>query len=353
MRREAGASYKAVDWLGDRLRIIDQVRLPNRLVYVELRDAEGVARAIRSLQVRGAPLIGIAAAYGVVLGARGLPDSSLPEFKRALEEVASALEKTRPTAVNLPRAVNQMRRAWACGSGRRQIEDRLLEEAVSLEREEEDAAEKMGQYGAELLADGDLVLTHCNSGSLATAGVGTALGVIKVAHRQGKHVQVLVSETRPLLQGARLTAWELKQEGIPFTLITDSMAGYFMKKGEVKAVLTGADRIAANGDSANKIGTYTLAVLAMEHGIPFYVAAPTSTVDLSLASGEGIPIEERDPREVTHMAGASIAPRGTRAANPAFDVTPHHYVSAIITEKGVLREPYEERLKKAVGGHRA
>jgi methylthioribose-1-phosphate isomerase len=242
-----------------------------------------------------------------------------------------------------------MRRAWEEGNGRRQIEVRLLEEALSLEREEEEAAEKMGQYGAELLADGDLVLTHCNSGSLATAGVGTALGVIKVAHQQGKHIQVLVSETRPLLQGARLTAWELKQEGIPFILITDSMAGYFMKKGGVKAVLVGADRIAANGDSANKIGTYTLAVLAMEHGVPFYVAAPTSTVDLSLASGEEIPIEERYAREVTHIAGASMAPRGTRAANPAFDVTPHYYISAIITEKGILREPYEERLKKALG----
>jgi len=353
MPGEVGLSIRAVQWLGDRLRILDQAHLPHRLVYRELRDAEGVAQAIRGLQVRGAPLIGIAAAYGVVLGARGLPVSSLPEFRKGLEEVALALEKTRPTAVNLPRALNRMRRAWANGTGRREIEARLLEEALSLEREEEEAAEKMGHHGAELLADGDLVLTHCNSGSLATAGVGTALGVIKVAHRQGKHIQVLVSETRPLLQGARLTAWELKQEGIPFTLITDSMAGYFMKKGEVKAVITGADRIAANGDSANKIGTYTLAVLAMEHGIPFYLVAPTSTIDLSLASGEGIPIEERDPREVTHFAGASIAPRGSRAANPAFDVTPHHYISAIITEKGVLREPYEERLKKAMAGQDA
>ncbi len=353
MPDEVGLSIKAVQWLGDRLRILDQARLPHRLVYRELRDVEEVAQAIRGLRVRGAPLIGIAAAYGVVLGARGLPVSSLPEFRKGLEEAARALEKTRPTAVNLPRALNRMRRAWAEGAGRREIEARLLEEALSLEREEEEAAEKMGQYGAELLADGDMVLTHCNSGSLATAGVGTALGVIKVAHRQGKHIQVLVSETRPLLQGARLTAWELKQEGIPFTLITDSMAGYFMKKGEVKAVLTGADRIAANGDAANKIGTYTLAVLAMEHGIPFYLVAPTSTVDLSLASGEEIPIEERDPAEVTHIAGTSIAPRGTRAANPAFDVTPHHYISAIITEKGVLREPYEERLKKALGGQDA
>ena len=340
-------SIKAVQWLGGSLRILDQARLPHRLVYRELEDVEGVARAIRGLQVRGAPLIGIAAAYGVVLGARGLPVSSLPEFRKGLEEAALALEKTRPTAVNLPRALNRMRRAWADGTGRREIEARLLEEALSLEREEEEAAEKMGQHGAELLADGDLVLTHCNSGSLATAGVGTALGVIRMAHRQGKHIQVLVSETRPLLQGARLTAWELKQEGIPFTLITDSMAGYFMKKGGVSSVITGADRIAANGDSANKIGTYTLAVLAMEHGVPFYIAAPTSTVDLSLASGEGIPIEERDPQEVTHIAGASIAPRGSRAANPAFDITPHHYINAIITEKGVLREPYVERLKKA------
>ena len=353
MPGKAGFSIKAVQWLGDRLRILDQARLPHRLVYRELRDAEGVAQAIRGLRVRGAPLIGIAAAYGVVLGARGLPVSSLPEFRKGLEEAALALEKTRPTAVNLPRAINRMRRAWAEGVGRREIEARLLEEALALEREEEEAGEKMGQHGAGLLADGDLVLTHCNSGSLATAGVGTALGVIKVAHRQGKHIRVLVSETRPLLQGARLTAWELKQEGIPFTIITDSMAGYFMKKGEVKAVITGADRIAANGDSANKIGTYTLAVLAMEHGIPFYLVAPTSTVDLSLASGEGIPIEERDPREVTHFAGTSIAPRGSRAANPAFDITPHHYISAIITEKGVLREPYEERLRKAVAGQDA
>ncbi len=353
MPDEVGLSIKAVQWLGDRLRILDQARLPHRLVYRELRDVEEVAQAIRGLRVRGAPLIGIAAAYGVVLGARGLPVSSLPGFRKGLEEAARALEKTRPTAVNLPRALNRMRRAWAEGAGRREIEARLLEEALSLEREEEEAAEKMGQYGAELLADGDMVLTHCNSGSLATAGVGTALGVIKVAHRQGKHIQVLVSETRPLLQGARLTAWELKQEGIPFTIITDSMAGYFLKKGGVKAVITGADRIAANGDSANKIGTYTLAVLAMEHGVPFYIVVPTSTVDLSLASGEEIPIEERDPREVTHFAGASIAPRGSQAANPAFDITPHYYISAIITEKGVLREPYEERLKKAVGAQDA
>lgn len=353
MLGETGLSIKAVQWLGDRLRIIDQTHLPHRLLYRELKDMEGVAQAIRSLQVRGAPLIGIAAAYGVVLGARGLSVFSLPEFRRGLEDVARALEKTRPTAVNLSRALNRMRRAWEEGNGRRQIEVRLLEEALSLEREEEEAAEKMGQYGAELLADGDLVLTHCNSGSLATAGVGTALGVIKVAHRQGKHIQVMVSETRPLLQGARLTAWELKQEGIAFTLITDSMAGYFMKKGGVKAVLVGADRIAANGDSANKIGTYTLSILAMEHGVPFYVAAPTSTFDLSLASGEEIPIEERYAREVTHIAGASMAPRGTRAANPAFDVTPHYYISAIITEKGILREPYEERLKKALGGQNA
>ena len=353
MPGKAGFSIRAVQWLGDRLRILDQARLPHRLVYRELRDAEGVAQAIRGLRVRGAPLIGIAAAYGVVLGARGLPVSPLPEFRKGLEEAALALEKTRPTAVNLPRAINRMRRAWAGGNDRKGIEARLLEEALALEREEEEAGEKMGQHGAGLLADGDLVLTHCNSGSLATAGVGTALGVIKVAHRQGKHIHVLVSETRPLLQGARLTAWELKQEGIPFTLITDSMAGYFIKKGEVKAVITGADRIAANGDSANKIGTYTLAVMAMEHGIPFYLVAPTSTIDLSLASGEGIPIEERDPREVTHFAGTSIAPRGSRAANPAFDITPHHYISAIITEKGILREPYEERLKKALAGQDA
>ena len=353
MRGEAGSSIKAVQWLGDRLRIIDQARLPHRLVYVELRDAEELARAIRGLRVRGAPLIGIAAAYGVVMGARALPVSSLPEFKKRLEDVARNLEKTRPTAVNLPRAINRMRRAWAESTNRTEIEARLLEEALSLDREEEKAAESMGRHGAELLSGGDVVLTHCNSGSLATAGVGTALGVIKIAHRQGKHIQVLASETRPLLQGARLTTWELKQEGIPFTLITDSMAGYFMKRGKVNVVLTGADRIAANGDAANKIGTYTLAVLAMEHGIPFYLAAPTSTIDLSLASGEEIPIEEWDPREVTHIAGVSIAPRGSRAANPAFDITPHHYINAIITDKGVLREPYEERLNKAVGGQDA
>jgi len=259
--------------------------------------------------------------------------------------IIRAIAATRPTARNLFHALDRMRQAADSGVDAEQIKTALIDEAIKIHAEEAEATEHLSRFGAELIQDGSTVLTHCNTGPLATTGYGTALGVIKMAKEQGKDVKVLATETRPLLQGARLTTWELKRAGIPATLITDSMAGYFMRRGEVDCVITGADRIAANGDTANKIGTYTLAVLAKENGIPFYIAAPTTTIDPSLASGDEIPIEERSTEEVTHIQGVPIAPEGIAAANPAFDVTPHQYITAIITEKGVLREPFGEGIK--------
>jgi len=305
--------FKVIEWLGDRIRVIDQTRLPHEKVFLELGDYREVADAIKELCIRGAPDIGV-----------------------------------RPTAVNLFWALGRMNRVAQSGEEVSQIKADLLAEAQRIEAENDEANRRLSELGAELIQDGSTVLTHCNAGSLATAGYGTALGVIKMAKGQGKRVEVYATETRPLLQGARLTTWELLRENIPVTLITDNMAGYFMNKGEIDCVIVGADRIAANGDVANKIGTYTLAVLAMENAIPFYVAAPISTIDFSLSSGADIPIEERSPDEVTHIQGVRVAPEGVGAANPAFDVTPHNYVSAIITEKGVIREPYEDRLRKVI-----
>ena len=289
--------------------------------------------------------IEVAAAYGIALGASGIKTASKDEFLTQLNQVMQAFAASRPTAVNLFQAINRMRRA-ARGDGVAEIKISLANEAKRIHQEEVTATRQLSQLGAGLIKDGFTLLTHCNAGPLATAGYGTALGVIKAAKDQGKKVSVFVTETRPLLQGARLTAWELKQEGIPVTLITDSMAGYFMRQKKIDCVIVGADRITANGDAANKIGTYTLAVLAKENKIPFYVAAPMSTIDLSLSSGDKIPIEERSPDEVTHIQGVPIAPEGIRAANPAFDVTPHSYITAIITEKGIIKEPYTEGLKR-------
>ncbi len=331
-----------IEWLGDRVRILDQTRLPQKEVYLELASYQDIASAIVELKIRGAPAIGVAGAYGVVLGALEIEAESKAEFREKLSAIRQTIAATRPTAKNLFRAVERMERVAAAGEDVAQMKQALVDEAIKIHAEEAAATEKLSQLGAELIEDGFTILTHCNTGSLATAGYGTALGVIKQADEQGKKIEVLATETRPLLQGARLTAWELKQAGIPFTLITDSMAGYFMKKGEVSCVIVGADRIAANGDTANKVGTYTLAVLAKENGVPFYVAAPTTTIDPALASGDEIPIEQRSPEEVTHVQGVSIAPAGTPAQNPAFDVTPHSYITAIITEKGIIREPYGE-----------
>jgi len=300
------------------------------------------------MKIRGAPAIGILGAYGIALGALRIEAASGDEFLDKLQIVAQTLMATRPTAKNLFRAIDRMQQVAQTGKDVEQIRQALVEEAVKIHAEEAKATRKLSQLGAELIRDGFTILTHCNTGALATAGYGTALGVIKQAKEQGKKIKVLATETRPLLQGARLTVWELKKANIPVTLITDSMAGYFMKRGEVDCVIVGADRIAANGDTANKIGTYSLAVLARENGIPFYVAAPTTTVDPSLISGDEIPIEQRSPAEVTHIQGVSLAPEDTEAANPAFDVTPHRYITAIITERGIVKEPYIDGLK-AVG----
>ncbi len=333
------------EWLGDRIKIIDQTKLPLEEVFLELDDYRDVIEAIKCLRIRGAPDIGIAAAYGLVIGAQRIEASSRDEFLAQLKLVSEALASSRPTAVNLFWALERMDRAAQGGGDVAQIKADLIAEAESIDAENDAANRRLSEFGAELIEDGFTILTHCNAGSLATAGYGTALGVIKMAREQGKIVDVYADETRPLLQGARLTTWELIQDCIPVTLITDSMAGHFMKQGSIDCVIVGADRIAANGDVANKIGTYSVAVLAKENGIPFYVAAPVSTIDFSLASGDGIPIEERSPREVTHILGVQIAPEGVSVANPAFDVTPHRYVTAIITEGGVNREPYTETLK--------
>jgi methylthioribose-1-phosphate isomerase len=341
--------FKIIEWLGDRVRVIDQTRLPHDEVFLELSDYGEVAEAIKELRIRGAPDIGVAAAYGFALGAQKIEADSKVEFLAQLRPVSETLSSSRPTAVNLFWALEKMNRVAQSGEDVSQIKKDLLAKARKIEAENDEANRRLSELGAELIQDGFTILTHCNAGSLATAGYGTALGIIKMAKEQGKRIEVYATETRPLLQGARLTTWELLKENIPVTLITDSMAGYFMNKGAIDCVIVGADRIAANGDVANKIGTYTLAVLAMENAIPFYVAAPLSTIDLSLPTGEDIPIEERSPDEVTHIQGLRVAADGVRAANPAFDVTPHSYVTAIITEKGVIREPYVERLRNIVG----
>ncbi|MFC1967053.1 S-methyl-5-thioribose-1-phosphate isomerase [Chloroflexota bacterium] len=336
-------------WTGDRLIILDQTALPGRELYLAFDDYTGVAAAIRELKVRGAPAIGVAGAYAVALGGLIIDTDDKDEFAAALDKVIEAVAATRPTARNLFYAVERMKRVAVAGGKVKDIKMALVSEAVGIHNEEAEATLNISRHGAELIRDGFTVLTHCNTGPLATTGYGTALGVIIMAREQGKRVKVLADETRPLLQGARLTAWELKKAGVPVTLITDSMAGWFMKQGKVDCVITGADRIAANGDTANKIGTYALAVLAGENNIPFYIAAPVSTIDASLKTGEEIPIEERPPEEVTHIQGVSIAPEGTAVFNPAFDVTPHRLITAIITEKGIVREPYVEGIRKVLG----
>jgi methylthioribose-1-phosphate isomerase len=335
--------------------LLDQSLLPQEVVYLRLTSEEQVAEAIKTLKVRGAPAIGVTAAFGMALSLyRLLHESgdsiSVSEAEAHLRVVGDLLASTRPTAVNLFWAIERMRaclhQAIADGLTVEQLARRLRDEAQAIADEDADACRRMGIYGAELIADGDTLLTHCNAGALATAGLGTALAPIYVAHQVGKQLHVFVDETRPVLQGARLTAWELQQEGVPLTLITDNMAGHFMRHGGITAVFVGADRIAANGDVANKIGTYSVAVLARAHAIPFYVVAPCSTIDLNLPSGEQIPIEQRSADEVTSVRGTRVAPQGIQVANPAFDVTPCEYVTAIITEQGVVRSPYEEGLRR-------
>ncbi len=335
---------ETIQWTDDGVVMIDQTRLPREEVYVTCRDYRQVAEAIRSMVIRGAPAIGVAAAMGVALGVlRADPRGLDAEFPR----ICKTLAGTRPTAVNLFWAIERMKRLYESLRGRsiEEIRSRLAAEARQIRSEDIAINQAMGRHGAPLVPDGKTVLTHCNAGALATAGYGTALGVVRAAIAAGKKVDVFAGETRPFLQGARLTAWELERDGVPVTLITDNMAGHFLKSGRIGCVLVGADRIAANGDVANKIGTYSLAVLAHENGVPFYVAAPISTLDLSLASGAAIPIEQRPPREVTHIVGVPVAPEGIPAENPAFDVTPNRYVTAIITERGIARAPYAESLR--------
>jgi methylthioribose-1-phosphate isomerase len=340
--------FKTIEWRGDWVKILDQRKLPQEVSYLDCRDASAVAQAIRTMAIRGAPAIGVAAAMGIALAAKKARFSNPRAFTRATEKVCQQMRETRPTAVNLFWAVERMKKILdqvpVCGV--EETKERLVKEAIQILGEDIEVNHKIGTYGKKLIKNGDGVLTHCNAGALATAGYGTALGVIYAAWGEGKRFHVFVDETRPQLQGARLTAWELVQEKIPVTVITDNMAGWLMKKGEINLVLVGADRIARNGDTANKIGTYGLAVLSKWHGIPFYVVAPISTLDLSLASGRDIPIEERDVKEVTHFRGNPITPKGVKAFNPAFDVTPHSLIHSIITEKGLIREPFERNLKR-------
>ena len=341
---------EAIRWEGGKLRFLDQTRLPLEEVYVETSDYHEVAEAIRSLRVRGAPLIGIAAAYGLALAAQAIDCDDLGEFRSRLSVAADELRSTRPTAVNLAWALEQLQRVEAGSSSVVDAQRAILEGAMRIHADTQEANRRMGSFGARLLPKGSEVLTHCNAGWLACGSRGTALGVIRAGWEEGRVTGVIARETRPLLQGARLTAWELLRDGIPVTLIADSAAGAVLRRGDVGSVVVGADRIAANGDVANKIGTYELAVLARENDIPFYVAAPTSTIDLSLATGDGIPIEERAPEEVTTLDGRDLAPPGVSVVNPAFDVTPHRYVTAIVTEFGVAREPYHGELARLADG---
>ncbi|MGE5569516.1 MAG: S-methyl-5-thioribose-1-phosphate isomerase [Rhodospirillales bacterium] len=333
---------ETIQWTTEGVAMIDQTRLPREEVYVTCRDYREVAEAIRTMVIRGAPAIGVAAAMGVALGA--LRSTNL---EAEFDTICDTLARTRPTAVNLFWAIDRMKRLYRSlqGCSVETIRERLVAEAIEIRREDIAINEAIGRHGAELIPDGKTVLTHCNAGALATAGYGTALGVIRAAVAAGKKIDVFADETRPFLQGARLTVWELIRDGIPATLITDNMAGHFLKAGRIGCVVVGADRIAANGDVANKIGTYSVAVLARENGVPFYVAAPVSTLDLTLASGDLIPIEQRPAQEVTHVFGVPIAPEGVPVENPAFDVTPNRYVTAIITERGIARPPYTESLK--------
>jgi methylthioribose-1-phosphate isomerase len=344
---------RTIEWTDEGVVMIDQRRLPTHELYPVFKTHEEVASAIEDMVVRGAPAIGVAAAMGIALGANNSSATSPDEFERDFHMVCERLSVTRPTAVNLFWAVERMR--WAFKHGRRdaasidELKKLLITEALDIHREDVESNQRMGAFGADLIPDNGTVLTHCNAGALATAGFGTALGVIRAAVEAGKRVRVYADETRPFLQGARLTAWELAKEDIPVTLITDSMAGHFLKSGKIDCVIVGADRVAGNGDVANKIGTYMVAIAAHENNIPFYVAAPLSTVDLSLNSGDQIPIESRADEEITHFRGQQVAPEGVDVANPAFDVTPHRYVSAIITDAGVAREPYDTSLKALFG----
>jgi methylthioribose-1-phosphate isomerase len=343
---------RSIEWDNGKVRMIDQRLLPAEFRLVEYEDHRGVAQAIRTMVIRGAPAIGAAAALGMALAARESRATDRDGLLADLHTAAEILRGARPTAVNLSWAVTRLLRRAEAESDFSAIRDALLAEAQALADEDVEVNKRLGEHGASCIGDGYTVLHHCNTGALATVDYGTALGVIRTAHEQGKRVHVLVDETRPRLQGARLTTWELQQLGIPFTLIADNAAGHFMRTGQVDIVLVGADRVAANGDVANKIGTYKLAVVAQANGIPFYSCVPTSTIDLSLPTGDDIPIEERSAEEITGVTyqGRPIALEGVRAANPAFDVTPHRYITGIVTENGIAYPPFEMGLRRVMGG---
>ena len=340
-----------IDWQGDAIVMVDQRKLPGQEIYIRCRTAQEVARAIRTMVIRGAPAIGVSAAMGIALGMRRSTAKGTKQFAVEFQKICDMMAATRPTAVNLFWAIDRMKRVFAeaaqAGQSTGEIADRLEREARAIHDEDVASCRTMGAFGADVVPDGARVLTHCNAGALATAGYGSALGVIRAAVEKGKRIAVFADETRPFLQGARLTAWELVRDGIETTVITESMAGPLMRAGEIDLVVVGADRIAANGDTANKIGTYTVAVLAREHKVPFYVAAPLSTIDLATPDGDHIPIEERDRREITHLGSSRLTPEGAQIRNPAFDVTPHRYISGFITEKGIFSPPFNETLKRA------
>src|SRR6266581_2054803 len=340
-----------IEWQDEAVVMIDQRKLPGAEVYVKCKSAAQVAKAIKTMVIRGAPAIGVAAAMGLALGVKQTSETGTQKLATEFYKLCEMMAATRPTAVNLFWAIDRMKRVFAelatAGASVDQIKKRLEEEARRIHDEDVASCRAMGAHGAAMVPDPARILTHCNAGALATAGYGTALGVIRGAVEQGKRVTVLADETRPFLQGARLTAWELTRDGIETTIIADNMSGALMQQGRVDLVVVGADRIAANGDTANKIGTYSVAVLAREHRIPFYVAAPLSTIDIRTPDGTGIPIEERNSREVTHLKGSQLTPAGALVRNPAFDVTPHHLIAGIITERGIFRAPYTESLKQA------
>ncbi|UCH36777.1 MAG: S-methyl-5-thioribose-1-phosphate isomerase [Armatimonadota bacterium] len=335
-----------IEWHDDHVSILDQTRLPGQVAHLEARQPQDVADAICSMSIRGAPALGVAASFAAALAAVNARSLDLERARANVDQAIALIRSTRPTARNLFWALERMQACAASARDANELAESLVREALAVQQEDLESCRSIGDFGARLVPEGATILTHCNAGALATAGYGTALGVIRSAHRAGKNIRVLVDETRPLLQGARLTAWELVGEGIPATVIADSAAGWCMQQGMVNLVVVGADRIAANGDAANKIGTYALAVLACQHGIPFYIAAPMSTVDLTLAGGQDIPIEERAAEEVSTIAGTRVTPEGAAIFNPAFDVTPHGLITAIITDRGVCDHPLSESLAK-------
>ena len=344
---------QTLEWTDQGVRFLDQTKLPTVETYVTCTTYQQVAEVIRNMVVRGAPAIGVAAAMGIALGANNSRAETVADLKKDFDQICRVMGETRPTAVNLFWAIRRMQEKFVtlCIRPIPQIKQALIEESRRMHAEDIAANQAMGRHGATLMPATGGVLTHCNAGALATAGYGTALGVIRAALEQGKKLHVYADETRPFLQGSRLTAWELMKDGIPTTVISDNMAGSMMRQGKINAIVVGADRVAANGDVANKIGTYTVAILAKEHGIPFYVAAPISTVDLDMHDGSGIPIEQRSRKEVTHIAGRQMVPDGVEVENPAFDVTPARLVTAIITERGIAKAPYEESLKRLAEEH--